>query len=124
MRFLRPIAISVLLVLPCLVVAEDGQRGPEIQVVSPPDGAVLRSPIAVEIRFTPTADSHIDRESLRVTVEKLWTMDITDRVRPYLKGNEISIVAADIPKGQHTINISIADEDGRSSSRTLNVAVR
>jgi hypothetical protein len=114
----------VVLLLPGILTAQDDHDGPSILVISPQDGAVLASPVAVDIRFVPQSDSQIDTASLRVTVEKLWPVDITDRVKPYLSGNSISIAGADIPKGEHTINISIADQDGRTSSRTVSVAVR
>jgi len=63
----------------------------------------------------------VDLASLKVFLMKLWDIDITDRVRPYVSGDGIHVTHADFPKGQHTIKITIADHEGHESSRTMTV---
>ncbi len=100
------------------------QRGPAILVVAPVQTAVVSTPCDLDIRFELPGLTAVDLSTLRVTVLKLWEIDITERVRPYASPEGISMTQVDLPKGEHTFRIAIADEDGRRTAQTLSVTVQ
>ncbi len=54
---------------------------------------------------------------------KLFPINITDRVLPYASPEGIRIEKAKFPSGKHFVKISIADRQGRLSSRTLTIVI-
>ena len=104
--------------------AGDLTPGPAINVIAPKGNMVQIAPFDLDIRFEQRGASVVDLASLKVFLMKLWDIDITDRVRPYVSGDGIHVTHADFPKGQHTIKITIADHEGHESSRTMTVMVQ
>lgn len=123
MKMLFTLAILVVaFVVPAPLVAADEK--PEIIVVTPKDGELVKSPVNLDIRFVPPADATIDRTSLKVEVEKpLLNIDITEKVAPYVTEDGIMAEGAPLPNGEHTIKLSVADDKGRSTSTTTSVTV-
>jgi len=104
--------------------AGDLTPGPAIKVIAPKGNMVQIAPFDLDIRFEQRGAAVVDLASLKVFLMKLWDIDITDRVRPYVSGDGIHVTHADFPKGQHTIKITIADHEGHESSRTMTVMVQ
>ena len=98
--------------------------GPAIKVIAPKGNMVQIAPFDLDIRFEQRGAAVVDLASLKVFLMRLWDIDITDRVRPYVSGDGIHVTHADFPKGQHTIKITIADHEGHESSRTMTVIVQ
>ena len=98
--------------------------GPRIVVMSPEDGHAYAPPVAIDVRFEPAGDGAVDLGSLKVEYLKFLTIDITDRVRPYVSTAGIRIEQAELPAGRHRVRISIADLGGAVASRTLEFTVR
>jgi hypothetical protein len=98
--------------------------GPTINVIAPKENMVQIAPFDIDIRFEQRGAAVVDLASLKVFLMKLWDIDITDRVRPYVSGDGIHVTHADFPKGQHTIKIAIADHEGHESLRTMTVMVQ
>jgi len=94
-------------------------KGPMIIVNNPKDGESCRAPLMVDLHFETRPDSAVDLETLKVLYRKMISIDITDRIRPYATEKGIYIPEADIPKGNHTIEIRIADNRGNYSFREL-----
>jgi len=101
---------------------EAPDSGPIIELVKPEGEAARPSPLAVLIRFTPRS-APVDLSTLAVTVVKLISIDITDRVRPYASPEGIDIPDAKLPSGQHTVRISVGDAGGGISRKQLTVTV-
>jgi hypothetical protein len=104
--------------------AGDLTPGPAIKVIAPKENMVQIAPFDIDIRFEQRGAAVVDLASLKVFLMKLWDIDITDRVRPYVSGDGIHVTHADFPKGQHTIKIAIADHEGNESLRTMTVMVQ
>jgi hypothetical protein len=97
--------------------------GPQILFVTPKPTDQLKSPLNVTIKFEPRDNVPVDAKSLKVVVQKMFDIDITDRVRPYLKPDGIYIDEAKVPSGEHVIEITLADEKGRKSTETLKLTI-
>ncbi|MBH0201543.1 MAG: hypothetical protein HP496_04385 [Nitrospira sp.] len=104
--------------------AGDLTLGPGIKVIAPRENIVQTAPFDIDIRFEQRGAAVVDLASLKVFLMKLWNIDITDRVKPYVSGDGIHLAHADFPKGQHTIKIAIADHEGHESARTMTVMVQ
>lgn len=96
--------------------------GPGIEVIKPKEGDRAEAPIEVFIKFTPQSDP-VDIKSLKVSVVKFITIDITDRLKDYSSPEGIHVKEAKIPKGKHTVRISIADTNGMYSKKEINFEV-
>ncbi|BFU89793.1 MAG: hypothetical protein NTAFB01_09800 [Nitrospira sp.] len=99
-------------------IGAESNLGPKIEVLKPPDGSSISSPVEVEVKFTRKM-SPVDPTSLKVSVIKLIDIDITDRVRSYASADGIQVPKAQLPSSKHTVRISIADQDGLRSAKDV-----
>jgi hypothetical protein len=101
--------------------------GPRIIIRSPningADKPTIHAPIKLDVEFAPIDGSQVDMSSLRIIYLKLWGIDITDRIRPYLTKDGIYAENADLPAGEHAIEIDIKDNLGRMTKVTLTFTV-
>lgn len=103
--------------------------GPVIKVLRPDqaDGQkvpVLSKPVHISLKFEPVSQARIDMASLKVVYLKLFGIDITDRLKPYVSGEAIDVPEADIPSGDHSIRVDIKDTTGRQSSQVFRFTVK
>src|SRR5688500_6567884 len=78
--------------------------GPQIIILSPPEGETVTAPFDLDVRFLPSPDADIATDTLRVEVKKmLWGVDVTDRVKQFANAAGIHMRHADFPKGHHTV---------------------
>lgn len=96
--------------------------GPGIEIVTPQKAAEYRRPIDIRVDFKPQG-APVDFETLKVTYVKLFNIDITDRVKPFASAAGIRLERADLPSGNHTVRVSIADTRERESSATFTVKI-
>lgn len=78
----------------------------------------------IKISFKPRDKVPVDVKSLRVFYVKFIDIDLTDRVRPYVKASGINVSEADLPKGRHTLRFELSDRKGRTTRRVVTVTVR
>lgn len=97
--------------------------GPRIDIVKPVDDVPQASPFEIQIRFYPRAAA-VKPESVKVQLVKFISIDITDRVKPYLSGSGLEVKEAKIPSGTHRVRISVSDEQGATSSREMELEVK
>ena len=93
-------------------------------VVEPAESSVQSTPFNIHIRFERQGQTSVDPATLQVTLMTLWGIDITERVKPYASIGGIHMTNADFPKGQHTLKIAIADNEGHVSSRIMTVMIQ
>lgn len=98
-------------------------KGPRIDVLKPADDAPQQSPLEILVRFHPNPAA-VNPESVKVQLVKFITIDITDRVKPYLSETGIDVKEAKIPTGTHLVRISVSDGKGETSSREIELQVR
>ena len=91
------------------------QDGPFLELVSPADGEAVPSPLLLEVKFSPNA-APIDLASLKVALVKLISIDITDRLRPFVTPEGLRYPGAKVPSGKFRVRMSLADVEGHVTS--------
>lgn len=99
-------------------------RGPQITQVDPAPGPqAVKSPMHLVIKFEGRGGAKIDTSAVKVTYMKNPAIDLTDRVKPYLKDEGIDIGEAELPPGNHLIRVDVKDSEGRVTTSLLNLTV-
>jgi hypothetical protein len=102
---------------------EPPDTGPLIEVLKPSSGSPISVPLEISVKFVPRGGAPVDLTSLKVTLMKLFGIDITDRVRPYATPAGIQIPDAKLPSGEHTVRITVADASGGVSQKHVTLTV-
>ena len=98
--------------------------GPEIEVVRPGGGEISQQPVEIDVVFNQSKDGAEPKMStLKVRYIKFFTIDITERVKPYVVANRIHVTQAEFPKGDHTVEIYLEDSQGKASSKVVEFKV-
>ena len=97
-------------------------RGPKVEFVSP--GASASSPLPLVLKFQSYGGAKIDLDSVRMIFLRTPNVDLTSRVKPFVKADGINMQDAELPPGEYTVRVDIKDSDGRSGTAifTLKVA--
>jgi hypothetical protein len=103
----------------------DGEKalipGPTISVLFPRRDATSTSPILFFVGFKPYGRTAVNLDSLRITYIKKPSIDLTQRVRNFIKLNDqgFKIENAEVPPGTHVVRIEIEDREGRPGSQVV-----
>ncbi|MBR1087293.1 hypothetical protein JQ621_07345 [Bradyrhizobium manausense] len=97
-------------------------RGPKVEFVSPGDS--VASPLKLQLKFESFGGAKIDPESVKVIFLRTPNVDLTPRVKPFVKADGIDMQDAELPPGDYTVRVDIKDSDGRPGTAifTLKVA--
>lgn len=99
-------------------------RAPTIQVVSPaPEGGTITSPFELGVSFVPHGGARIDPSSVKATYLKLPRVDLSQRLHPYTSAAGIQVSDAKAPPGEHRIQITVRDSDGRTGILVLTLRI-
>lgn len=90
-------------------------NGPAIKVLAPRTDQVIHTPLSLDVAFEAPPNKTIDYDTLRVDYLKLVSINITDRLKPYLKNNRLTLNDVDIPSGTHRLRMSIAYASGEKT---------
>ena len=107
-----------------LVVKKSDPGGPKVVVQAPGAVKVVKPPVNIHVAFEPQAGADVDMKTLQVTYVAMFDVDITDRLTPYVTPSGIHADAAELPSGDHTIEISVKDTQGRKSVERLSFEVQ
>lgn len=98
--------------------------GPKIVLVSPQQAsAPLHHPFKIVLKFEPTDGAKVKLDTLKVTYLKLFGIDITDRIRPFVSEQGINANDPAIPPGEHAIRFEIGDTKGRVTSQVYRFTI-
>jgi hypothetical protein len=97
--------------------------GPGIEIVKPEEGAVIPGAAEILIRFLPKTVT-IDLTSLKITLLKFISIDLTDRLKPYVNLDGIAVKDAKVPTGTYRVRISLSDFQGKTSTREISFEIR
>ena len=97
--------------------------GPKVIVRNPGEVAEVVPPVTIDVAFQANDDATVDFKTLKVTYLKLFGIDITDRLRPYLTTAGIHAVNAPLAPGHHSIEISVNDTAGRRTVERFSFTV-
>jgi hypothetical protein len=106
-----------------LVPDKSDPDGPKVTVRDPGEVAEVMPPVTIDIAFQADEGATVDIKSLKVTYLKLFGIDITERLRPYLTADGIHAVNAPLAPGHHSIEISVADTTGRRTVERFDFTV-
>jgi hypothetical protein len=99
-------------------------RGPSITVISPkPNDPGQQSPIRLQLKFEGRGGAQVDADSLKLIYVKKSAVDLTERVKAFVKPAGIDLPEAAVPPGTHTLRAEIKDKEGRAGSLTFVVKV-
>ena len=98
--------------------------GPIIKIEKPDQDQFYDDLIDILIRFdkNPLGEL-VNMESLRVIYLKMFGIDITDRVRPYIKKTIIDANGIMFPEGEHEFEVRIKDTEELESSEIFKIKV-
>jgi hypothetical protein len=99
--------------------------GPAIIVLNPsPAAGFIRSPFQLKIRFQSYGGAEIGVDSILLTYKKVPPIDLTQRVRPFITSEQISIDNVEAPAGQHRIQVDLKDSRGHNASTQFIIKIR
>jgi hypothetical protein len=98
------------------------ETGPKIDIAQPKANTPTSSPVEIMIRFSPKKVP-IDLSSLKVTLVKWVNIDITEHIRKYATPEGVHIEKADLPAGEHTVRLSLADKEGHVTVKEVKLIV-
>ena len=98
--------------------------GPIIKIEKPDPDKLYNDLIDILIRFdrNPVGEP-VNMESLRIIYLKMLGIDITDRVRPYVKETRIDANGVMFPEGEHEFEVRIKDIEDMGSAKVFKVKV-
>lgn len=104
--------------------SQSDSAGPIIKVVTPEEGKVYAPPVNIELNFITKDLAEIDLSTLKVEYLKLFSIDITQRVMPYVSKQGIKISNAQFPSGTHNLKITIGDKSGAVTIQRFTAVIK
>ncbi|MDR3435862.1 hypothetical protein [Telmatospirillum sp.] len=98
-------------------------RGPSIRYDAPPAGPAAHAPFDFHVQFEAHGGATIDPSHIKVTYLKVPSVDLTERLRPYISADGINMPKAQVPSGEHPLRVEVEDSDGRSSEQMISLKV-
>jgi len=100
-------------------------NGPVIRIESPIHNRTYQGPFAIIVEFLPGPLGYeVDLSSLKLEYKKAWGIDITERVREFIKGSRIDVAESELPRGRHTVEVQISDVEKNFSRQIFTVIVK
>ena len=73
----------------------------------------------LQLKFVSFGGAKIDTELVKVTYLRTPNVDLTDRVKPFIRSSGIDIPDIEFPEGEHMVRVDIRDSDGRAGTATF-----
>ena len=83
----------------------------------------IHSPAHLLVKFVSFGGAKIDAESIKVTYLRSPNVDLTERMKPFVQPTGIDMPDADVPPGDHFIQLDVKDSNGRVGTRVILLAV-
>lgn len=99
-------------------------RGPEVKLISPRLGEVVGTPFRFQISFKPRGGVPIDPSSVEIRYLRKQAVDMTPRLRSFIKSDGVLVDEAVIPPGEHDIEVLVKDARDRVAVETLQLLVK
>jgi hypothetical protein len=97
-------------------------RAPTIEFEAP-SLAADHKPFDFRIKLQAHGGAAIDPTKVRVTYLKMPSVDLTDRLRPFITASGINMPEAECPAGKHPLLIDVEDNDGRVNHAQVTLTV-
>ena len=98
--------------------------GPIIQMKGHLEDSLFNGLGDFQVNFiSPIPEKVVDMKSLRVIYLKFINIDITEKIRPYIRDNSIVVPKTSLPEGNHKIKFMIKDNHKNESEQTFLIRV-
>lgn len=97
-------------------------RGPGISLASAE--LVERDGFPLRIVFEPRGGIAIDPESVRILYLKNPAVDLTERLKGQIHPDGVEVPTATAPTGEHPLQVTVRDKNGRQSVKKIKLVVR
>ena len=103
-------------------VNKQSMTGPIIKIKKPDPDKLYKDLIDILIHFdkNPMGEP-VDMATLRIIYLKMFGIDITDRILPYIKETRIDANGIKFPEGEHEFEIRIKDKGEMKSAQTFKI---
>jgi len=99
-------------------------RRPAIVTITPAQNAgLVTSPMKLIIRFQSFGGAKINPGSVVVTYLKKPSINVTQRLSPFIRAEGIDATEAELPPGAHEFRIEVHDTDGRVGGAIVSIQV-
>lgn len=98
-------------------------RGPAIKLLSPLENGQVTSPFNLKIGFEARGGAQIDPAATKIIYLKSKPVDLLPRVKTALTEKGIDLADAETPPGEHQIQITVQDSEGRISNSVIQLNV-
>jgi hypothetical protein len=92
-------------------------RGPKVEFVSPEEQT--HSPLRLQLKFESFGGSKIDPDSVKVTFLRSPNVDLTSRIKPFVRASGIDMPDAELPPGDFVIRVDVKDSEGRTGTASF-----
>jgi hypothetical protein len=96
-------------------------RGPKVEVVLP--GGAVHSPLRLQLKFESFGGATINPESVKVIYLRTPNVDLTPRLKPFIRADGIDMPEAELPPGEYTVRVDVKDSDGRPGTVSFTLTV-
>lgn len=97
-------------------------RGPGINLASAE--TVERDGFPLRITFEPHGGVAIDPQSVRILYLKKTPVDLTERLKGQITPEGVAVPAATAPPGEHPLQVTVRDSNGRQTVKKFTLVVR
>jgi hypothetical protein len=77
----------------------------------------------LQLKFESFGGAKIDTDSVKVTYMKSPSVDLTPRLKPFVKPDGIDMPDAELPPGDHVIRVDVKDSEGRTATTSFTLKV-
>lgn len=97
---------------------------PVIEVLAPDVANAVPSPTPIEVKFLPATGAKIRTDSFKVQYGA-FKLDVTKRLLGVANVTQegVQVKQATLPKGKHTLYVTIEDDSGRQNTQRIEFAV-
>lgn len=116
-------------VRPAVIGLRGSSDGPRVALLRPGQGAAVKAPVEVEIRFE-RRNSPVELQTVQVWYvlkkgEFEFEVDVTAQVRPHLRPDGLRLWIPDAaPKGEHRVRLAVEDREGRRTQERFSLELR
>ena len=100
------------------------ERGLDIIPIYPaPKSGAIQSPFGFRVKFEAHGNTKVDLDTLTIVYKRTPDIDLTARVKPFVRPDGIDMPNAEVPPGAHRIWIFIKDSVGHEGRADIHFDV-
>jgi hypothetical protein len=84
---------------------------------------MIQSPFEFKVKFEPHGGTQINLDTLTVVYKRIPAIDLTARIKPYVRPDGIDMPSAEVPAGEHRIMITVRDSAGHEGQADIHFGV-